>query len=145
MHRRSLPIVLAFALLAGLSACGGGGASISTSEAWARPGPAGGETAAYLVITSTSDAADTLVSVSSPVAASVDLHETSTDASGMTGMDPMDGMEIPAGGTVTLEPGGMHLMVTGLTDGLAVGDTLDLDLVFQNAGTVRVQAEVKQP
>jgi copper(I)-binding protein len=63
----------------------------------------------------------------------------------MMGMHPIDGVEIPAGGSVTLEPGGKHLMVMGLTSDLTVGGTLDLDLVFQNAGTIKVSAEIKQP
>ncbi len=118
---------------------------MSTADAWARPASAGGESAAYLTITNTGSSADTLLSASSPSAASVELHQTMTDASGMTGMASMDGLAIPAGGTVTLEPGAGHLMIMGLTSDLAPGDTIDLALVFQTAGTVTVKAQVKQP
>jgi len=139
----------AVAIVAALAGCGGAGttpsASLTTSGAWARPGPAGGETAAYLVIANAAGTADTLVSASSPDADSVGLHQTITDASGMTGMQPMTGIDIPAGGSVTLEPGGTHLMVTGLAKDLAAGGTLDLELHFKNAGTVTVKASVKQP
>jgi copper(I)-binding protein len=76
---------------------------------------------------------------------SVELHQTSTDASGMTGMQSMDGVAIPAGATVTMAPGSMHLMVMGLAKDLVVGGTLDLELTFRSAGTVKVRAEIKQP
>ena len=71
--------------------------------------------------------------------------ETSQDAAGMMGMHPVAGIEIRAGGAVTMKPGGMHLMLMGLTNDLTAGGSLDLDLVFKNAGTIRVKADVKQP
>ena len=120
-------------------------AGIATSGAWARPAPVGGETAAYLQIANPETTADTLVSASSPDAASVTIHQTMTDASGMTGMQPMTGVGIPVGGSVSLEPGGTHLMVMGLGKDLVGGATLDLELHFKNAGTVTIKAQVKQP
>ncbi len=147
--RSFLATVATLAIVATLAACAGAGAtasgSLTTSDAWARPGPAGGETAAYLRIANPTGAADTLVSASSPDADSVGLHQTMTDASGMTGMQPMSGIDIPAGGSVTLEPGGTHLMVMGLAKDLPAGGSLDLELHFKNAGTVTVKAQVKQP
>ncbi len=145
MLRRSISALAAFAIVFTVAACGTAGGSLSTSAAWARPGATGADTAAYLVITNAGGAADTLVSASSPGATSVGLHETIPDASGMMGMQPVVGIEIPPGGSVTLQPGGKHLMVMGLTKALAVGDSLDLELKFKNAGTVKVKAEVKQP
>jgi copper(I)-binding protein len=82
-----------------------------------------------------------LTAVTSPSAASVEMHKTST-MSGMTGMDDVSAIHIPAGGTVTLEPGGFHLMLMSPT-GLQVGQTVDLVLTFENAGTMTVKAEVK--
>lgn len=143
-------IVLATMSVLACAASPGAGASgapssISISEAWARPASAGGESAGYLVITNTGSAADTLVSASSTVAASVELHTSEMDASGMMGMHPVDGIEIPAGASVALEPGAYHLMVMGLREDLAVGDPLEFDLVFQHAGTLTAEAEVKGP
>jgi copper(I)-binding protein len=66
------------------------------------------------------------------------------DASGMTGMVEMASVEVAAGATVKLLPGGMHLMITGLTRSLKVGEALELDLVFQHAGKIVVNAEVRQ-
>ena len=132
------------AALVAIGACSAAAAAPSIAKSWARPGPAGGNTAAYLTITASTSQADALLSASSPVADMVQVHDVSTDASGMTGMHPIDRLDIPAGATVTLEPGGHHLMVMGLKRELSVGGTIQLDLVFEHAGKVVVQAEIRQ-
>jgi copper(I)-binding protein len=73
---------------------------------------------------------------------SCEIHETSMDSSGMAGMHPIERLEIPAGGTVTLEPGGYHLMLMD-AEAMTVGSTVELRLEFEGAGTVVVQAEVR--
>ena len=138
-------ILASLALL--LAACGGATASTAppaVSDAWIRP-PAGMDqpAAGYLVITNASAQADALLRVTSPAATSVELHETTTDSSGMTGMHPVERLEVAAGATVKLEPGGYHLMLMGLGDAVKVGDSIELDLVFEHAGTVAVQAQVR--
>jgi periplasmic copper chaperone A len=149
--RQRLPLLLVAALLvvivAACSAGSGTGSSSgapAVSGAWVRPAPAGGQTAAYLTITGGSTA-DALVSVSSPAASVVQLHQTSMDPgmAGMAGMHPVASLAIPAGGSVSLSPGGYHLMISGLSQALATGGMLELDLVFQHAGTVVVKADVK--
>lgn len=116
--------------------------SITVVDAWARPATSGADTAAYLIITNPGTADDALLSVSSPDAEMAGLHQTSTDASGMTGMAPVQEIAVPAGGTVTLAPGGFHVMLMGLSRDLTAGGTLDLHLVFRNAGALTVQAAV---
>jgi copper(I)-binding protein len=71
------------------------------------------------------------------------IHRTTTDSAGMTGMSMMDGVAVPAGGVVTLEPGGIHLMLTGLTSALESGTSIALELTFEHAGTIRVDAAVR--
>jgi len=118
---------------------------LSVSDAWARPTvDASQPSAAYLTIANTSDQADTLLRVSSPAAATVEMHQTSMDESGMTGMQPMSQLDVAAGATVKLQPDGMHLMLTGLTGPLKVGDSVELDLFFQHAGKVVVSTAVRQ-
>ncbi len=87
---------------------------------------------------------DALISVSSVGAATVELHEATTDAEGMMGMRPIERLDVPGDGVVTLAPGGFHVMLMGLSAELAVGDTLALELVFENAGTIAVDAEIRQ-
>ena len=144
-------VLVSIALVGVLAGCSSGAATASpgvakpaVSGAWVRP-PQGMDrpAAGYLVITGGSQA-DALLGATSPVAGSVELHETSTDASGMTGMHPISRLEVPAGGTVTLQPGGYHLMFMAVTGEIVVGGTVQIDLNFEKAGKVTVQAEVKQ-
>jgi copper(I)-binding protein len=140
-----LGLILAACSTPGPSTPGATAAGLSVTGAWVRP-PAGMATpgAAYLVITNSGGEADALVGISSPVAASVELHETSTDASGMTGMHPISRLVIGPGASVALQPGGYHLMLMGIGSTLKVGDTVELELQFERAGKVVVQAEVRQ-
>jgi copper(I)-binding protein len=144
---------LASALLFIVAACssGSGAASASVapagptvSDAWVRP-PMGPDrpAAGYMTITDPGGEADALVSVSSPIATSVEIHETTADASGMMAMHPIERIDIPAGGSAKLEPGGYHLMLMGVTKMPAVGETVELTLTFEKAGDVVVQAEVR--
>jgi copper(I)-binding protein len=132
------------AIVLALGGCSSTNAAPTIAQAWARPAPAGSNSAAYMTITGASGQADALLSASSPAADMVQLHEVSTDASGMTGMHPIDRLDIAAGGSVMLKPGGYHLMVMGVRSELAVGGTVELDLVFEHAGKVVVQAEIRQ-
>ena len=134
---------LAFTLLAlgGCTSPAASTGSLTVRDAWLRT-PAGGQTAGYLVIENGTGQADVLTAVALPGGGSAMLHQTSTDASGMTGMHPVDGIHVPAGGAVTLEPGGFHIMIDGLGT-VAAGDKVELDLTFEHAGKVVVQAEVR--
>jgi copper(I)-binding protein len=144
---RRLIITLAslVALAAALTACSTGGAVKPTiSDPWARPSVGSDKpVAAYMTITNGGSQADRLVRASSPLAGKVEIHETTTEG-GMTGMQPVEAIEIPAGGTVRLEPGGFHLMIMELSQPLAVGDTLELELVFERAGPITVEADVRE-
>ena len=151
MFARVAASILSFLLVLSVAACGSGAGkatnpasgSISIDGAWVRAAQSGGMTAAYMTITNGTPSDDTLVSVSTPAAKSASIHETSTDASGMTGMHPVDGITVPAGGTVTLKPGGYHVMLMGLTGDLAVGQVVQLTLTFKTAGAIDVSAEVR--
>ncbi|CAN5896851.1 copper chaperone PCu(A)C [soil metagenome] len=127
-----------------LTACGGaaatGGGEITVSDARV-PVPAGANGAAYMTLTNDGDSSDQLVGASSEIAGTVELHESSM-ADGSMSMQQVDGIEIPSGGYATLEPGGFHVMLIGVTEDLAEGDTVDLTLTFENAGEHTVSAEV---
>lgn len=144
MRPRLLVLFVAVAAVFVQAGCAASGAAPTIADAWARPGAAGAETAAYLTITSAPGKADALISASSPDASVVELHEVSTDAAGMTGMQPIDHLDIHVDETVQLKPGGYHLMIMGLSKELIAGDTIELELVFENAGGITVKAEVRQ-
>ena len=124
-------------------AAAGSGTAVTVADAWVRPPMSPGLPAAgYLTITG-GGAADALGSAKSPIAGEVQIHETMAGGSGMTGMQPVDKIDVPAGATVKLEPGGYHLMLMNVTEMPAVGSTVQLTLTFEGAGDVVVQAEVK--
>ncbi|MEO8462330.1 MAG: copper chaperone PCu(A)C [Chloroflexota bacterium] len=151
MSRHFLASVAALALLgAALVGCGGSqtaapsAATPVVTNAWVRP-PVGPDrpAAGYLTITNPGGTTDALVGASCSIAMSVEIHETTTDSSGMTGMHPIHRLEILAGGTVKLEPGGYHMMLMGTGDKLKIGDKVEITLQFEQAGTVVVEAEVR--
>jgi copper(I)-binding protein len=146
MRRASLVVVVMLAALA-LAACGGSGGTtggITVSDAWARPSPmmerAG---AAYMVLQNNGAADDKLLSVEGDVAKAIELHETKA-MNGMMAMSPVTNIPVPAGGKAELKPGGLHVMLIGLTRELKAGDKVQLTLNFEKAGKIPVTAEVKE-
>lgn len=144
-------------LVAGLAAgcsAGGGYASVSVTEPWARASSAMASAgAAYMAIQNTGSEVDALVGAASPVAEAVEIHETvameepaASDGmgGGMVGMQPIARLEIPAGGTVELKPGTYHVMLIDLKQELKVGETIEITLTFEKAGEVKVTAEVRE-
>ncbi len=114
---------------------------LEVGNAWARATPGKSMTgAAYVTIRSPT--ADKLVAASSPVAKKAELHTMSMSGMVMK-MRPIAGLDIPAGQAVTLQPGGMHIMLIGLAQPLKAGQTFPLTLTFEKAGerTVNVAVE----
>jgi periplasmic copper chaperone A len=109
--------------------------------AWARPtvnGQAGG--GGFLTLVGTTQA-DRLLSVKSNVAKGVELHRVDMDGNIMR-MREVDAIDVPAGQTVQLKPGGLHIMFVGLTQTLKNGATIPLTLRFERGGEVKVNMKV---
>lgn len=100
-------------------------------------------TAAFFVIRNTGRSPDTLVSVSSPQLRSAVLSQTVV-ADGAGHMEQAPAVVVPAGGTVSLIPGGVDVMVPD-PPALRAGQQITLDLRFAASGTVRVRATVVRP
>ncbi len=109
---------------------------------WARPALAGRAGGGYLTVTNTGRAADTLIAAASPVAARVTLHEMRMNGAVMS-MRPVKALAIAPGATLTLAPGGYHLMLEGLKRELKVGERVPGTLTFQKAGTVNIEFAVQ--
>jgi periplasmic copper chaperone A len=95
----------------------------------------------YMTLTNHGATPDKLVSITTPVAGIAMLHESKEDGGVATMMD-MSGLDIPAGGSVEMKPGGIHIMLMGLKAPLKKGDTLKLTLSFEHAGNVEVEAKI---
>ncbi len=141
MHRIAL-IALVVALVAG--ACGGSD-DISIEEPWGRPSPMSeGNAAFYMDITGGADD-DTLTAASTDACGVVELHETSMNDEGVMSMRHLpSGIPIPAGETVSLEPGGLHIMCMMVTEPLETGQMIDLDLEFSSGETMAVEVEIRE-
>jgi copper(I)-binding protein len=136
----ALLAVLAAAAL--LTACGP--SNLTITNAWARPSQKDGVSAVYLVVTNPAPADDSLISIHGDVAKDIRPHTTITKDDGTTSMQEVRILTIKARGKATFIPGGLHVMLTGLTRDLKVGDTFLLTFVFQKAGAVQTEVIVKE-
>jgi copper(I)-binding protein len=115
--------------------------AVHVEHPWARATPPHAATGAvYLSLTAS--AADRFTGASTPAAAQAELHESSMTAAGVMQMRPVDGLDLPAGKTVTLAPEHYHLMLTGLKAPLVAGKTISVHLTFAHAAPVDVSVPV---
>ncbi|WP_404933666.1 copper chaperone PCu(A)C [Nitratireductor sp. L15S-10] len=113
---------------------------IEIGHPWTRATPPAAKVGGgYLELTNAGDTADRLLGGSSPVAARVEIHNMEmTD--GIMKMRPVpEGVEIPAGETVNLAPGGYHLMLLELKQPITEGEMVPVTLEFEQAGAVDVE------
>lgn len=148
--KRLIALSLIFAVL--LVACGGGG----------QMGTAGGKLvvenvmgnlslpmpngAVYMTITNGTGSDDALIDAAVSGCGTVELHEM-VMVNDVMEMRQMEGnrIPIPAGETVMLQRGGLHVMCIGKTGDFTVGQSVPVTLTFENAGTMEVTAEVIEP
>jgi len=138
-----LMVVLLF-LLAG---CSSGGDAVTVENAWGRVSPMNAENGAfYMQLVNESAEDDTLLSASADLCGTVELHESVMAEDGTMAMQPVEGgkITVPAGETVELKVGGLHVMCIGVGDGFAVGETVPVTLVFEKAGEVQVDVEIRE-
>ncbi len=111
--------------------------ALELTDLWTRATPPNAPTAGgYLTITNTGTEADRLTGAASSQAGSGELHEMSVKDGIMT-MRPLgDGIEIPAGESVTLAPGAMHIMFTTPKEPFVDGGKVPVELTFEKAGKI---------
>jgi copper(I)-binding protein len=187
MPARSLrPALLGVAIVALVAACSSSGASpapaasapaatagpggsIAVTDAWARAMPPGTTTSAvYMKLTNGTAADDALLSVSTPVTATAEIHEVSLVSAapvgssgmgsgmssaapvespgmggGMMGMHPIEKLPLPAGATVELKPGSFHVMLIDVPEPLKDGSTIEITLTFEKAPPITLTVPVK--
>lgn len=111
-------------------------------HAWTRAAGAGGTGAGYLSIRNGGTTPDRLIGASTPAARAVELHTMLRDGEVMR-MRPVTEIALPPGQTLTLAPGGLHIMLIGLSAPLVLGADVPLTLRFAQAGEVTVQLRVQ--
>ena len=107
-----------------------------------QPAPSAMAAGGFLAITNQGSAPDRLIGVTSDIAAKAELHESRVDANGMGSMTPVEAIEIPPGGTISLEHGGIHIMFMGLKGPLAEGQMVKGALIFEKAGRVEIEFSI---
>jgi copper(I)-binding protein len=122
-------------------------ATLHVLGTWARPANAAmPNSAAYALLLNLTGADVQLVTASSPVAQAVELHEMLMAAGDVMQMRHVEaGIIVPAGGLVHLKPGGLHVMLIGLNQELAVDSTVPLTLGFADETVIELEVPVQVP
>lgn len=135
---------LAFAvLLAALGATpvlAGGHAGLVAEEGWLRAAPATAPVrAGYLILRNGGDQDVSIVAADSPAFGAVEIHEMVAGDDDTMRMRPVTRLRVPAGGQVSLEPGGLHLMLFRAQQALAEGDTVAVTLRLEDGSDLEVE------
>lgn len=133
------PITLAALLFAAFPAI----AQVTVKDPWVRATVSAQKaTGAFMQITSAQDAR--LVEAKSPVAGVIEVHEMVMEKDVMK-MRAVKGLDLPAGKTVELKPGGYHIMFMDLKQQMKEGTTVPVTLVIESKDKKRSTVEVKAP
>lgn len=116
---------------------------VSVDSAWARASPGRATTGgAYVSVTNRATVADRLVAIETPVAGRAEVH-SHIDDNGIMRMRKIDAIDVAPGGTITMMPGGYHIMLMGLHKPLKKGDKIPITLIFEKAGKVTADVHVQ--
>jgi len=128
------PVVFAAALIVAAPVLAQAQA-VQVDNAWARATAAGAMSGGIFLTVTDTGAPDRLVGVSTPVAATAELHETVND-NGVMRMRPVPGLALEPGKPVVLQPGSYHVMLMGLRQQLKPGDSFPVTLRFEKSAPV---------
>lgn len=118
--------------------------NLSIDRLWARETAQGQTTGGgFLTISNSGKTEDRLVGGSTPVAKELQIHSMVMDHGVMKMRRVMDGLPVPAGGTLELKPGSYHVMFIGLKGQLKPGTKVPATLLFRRAGAVKIELTVK--
>jgi copper(I)-binding protein len=143
LYRFSKIMLIAAALTAFVSSSPAAAHDITVRQAWSRATPKAAKVAGgYLTIENRGIQPDRLLSASSGAAAKVEIHQMSMQDGIMTMRPRDDGLAIAPDATVTLEPGGDHIMFIGLTAPFEEGQRVPVSLNFERAGKIEMSFDV---
>ena len=141
MNHKSLIRTL---LLASVMVTSAWAQNVSVQSAWARATVQGQKaTGAFMTLTSKTDT--TLVGITTSVAGVAEVHEMKMDNNVMQMRALPDGLPLPAGKAVALQPGGFHVMLMELKLPLQKDTTIPLTLRFKDAKGVQSSMDIKVP
>ena len=141
---RVIAVGLVLATTVGVSDARQQAGDIVIEDPWvAATNPGATVGAGYVTIRNAGARTERLVSASSMAADRVELHEM-TVTNGMMRMHPVQAIEIPAGGSAALAPGGLHIMFLDIEAPFSSGATIPVILHFEHQGDVRVDFSVRR-
>ena len=115
---------------------------ITIVHPWSRPAAQGHNGVIYLDIHNRGTADDRLVAVSTPLATKVELHR-STMEEGVHRMEQVESIVVPAGGSMALAPGGLHVMLVDLKFMLMAEETIPVTFTFERSGAITTGVSVE--
>lgn len=139
---RCFKIMLGVAALG--CALGAWAQNVTVSDSWVRPAVRG-QMATGAFMSLTAKEATRLVSVSSPVAGVVQIHEMKMEKDVMKMAVLPNGLELPAGKTIELKPGGLHIMLMDLKSPVVADSTVPITLTFQDKNGQPSTIDLKLP
>lgn len=136
------PFAVFAALLLAVAPIPAQAADIMVMEAFARASatPSAGAAAAYVSVMN-HGGDDRLLGVASPAARTAEIHRTEI-VDGVMKMQPAGPLDLPAHGMLQMKPGGYHIMLMGLVHPLLEGQSIEVTLSFEKAGSIRVEVPV---
>ena len=109
-------------------------AGVEVTDGWSRETVTGVTVGVgYLTFRNTGAERVTLMKITTPAAASVELHQSSIDAQGVAHMWPLAALALSPGEVLRFTPGGKHLILVGLTRPLRAGETIPVTMQFDRA------------
>lgn len=118
-------------------------ADVSVESAYIRAVPPGQmNSAAFMQLKNLAADDISLIAAKSQVAKNVELH-THIHDKGVMRMRQISEISLPAGQAVTLQPGGMHIMLIGLTQNLSAGENIKLSLEFSDGSKQALEVPVQ--
>jgi periplasmic copper chaperone A len=117
---------------------------IEIDHAWARATPPAAKTgAAYIEIRNTGPDPDRVLAVTTPVAEKAEVHKTEREGD-ILRMREIFVLEVPGNDKALLQPGGLHIMLTGLKEPLRAGSEFPLTLRFEKAGPIEIEVHIER-
>ena len=145
MSRRFLLLAATFGIAVSAAAHDYTQGDIHIMKPWSRPLPAVSVNgAAYMTLMNKGNGPDRLLSISTPAARKAELHNHTMEG-GMMKMRAVGTLELTPGDGAVLQPGGLHVMLLGLTEPLVDGNAFPLTLHFEHAGSVEVKVMIFEP
>jgi copper(I)-binding protein len=145
MQIKSIHTILGAALvLASSSLFAAAADKVQVEGAYVRAVPPGSaNSAAFMKLTNTDGAVHVLTAAQSPASKVMELH-THTEEGGMMKMRRIEKIELPVGSQVSLQPGGLHLMLIGLTGDLKENQEVEVSLTFEDGSSLPLSLPVKR-